>query len=224
MTLTPPDTEAPRANRARPAQRLLGGSLRTAWVLVRVAVVVGCVAMTVAWRQYGYVPVAVQTGSMAPTLPVHELLFVHDVPAQAVRVGDVITFDPPGRVPRTTHRVVKRELHEGHWYFHTKGDANPVADDWRQPGTPEAIARQSWVRGVTYADGTAVRMEHHLPHLGWLAQLGTMPRLRKALFVVPFLLFGMQLLAWIWSPARERRSDDGADAASEPATLHRRAA
>jgi signal peptidase I len=202
---------------ARGARRVLGRSLRVLWVLVRVIVVVGALAIAVAWHRYGYIPVAVQTGSMTPTYPVHTLLFVHDTPADAIRVGDVITFDPPGRVPRTTHRVVKRVLHEGHWYFITKGDANPVADDWRQPGTPEALAKQPYVRGITYPNGTAIRTEGHLRYAGWIAELGGKPKLRLALLLLPFLIIAVQLLQWIWKagdsnddPKSGRRDDESA--------------
>lgn len=212
-----PTTPA-RATR-RPLQRVLralGGSARVLAFVVKAGVVVGAVAIVVAWRVYGYTPVAVQTGSMAPTFPVHTLLFVHDVPVTDVRVGDVITFDPPGRVPRTTHRVVARELHGGSWYFRTKGDANRVADDWRVPGSAAAASSASYMRGVSYSDGTAVRSEFHAPHLGWLATLGAMPRLRMGLLLVPFLVVAFELLRWIWgAPAGRDGSEVGAGAAAD---------
>ena len=202
---------------ARPARRVLyalGRSCRVLWALARIALILGAIGVAVAWRVYGYAPVAVQTGSMTPTFPVHTLLFVHDVPAADVRVGDVITFDPPGPVPRTTHRVVKRELHDGRWYFRTKGDGNPVADDWRQPGTPEALAKQSYVRGVSYSNGTAIRAEGHVKYVGWLAQLARVPHLRTALVGLPFLLLAIQSLLWIWKPGRpeDRMAEDEAAA------------
>ncbi|MCW2924977.1 MAG: signal peptidase [Thermoleophilia bacterium] len=214
-------TITPARNARRPARRsALGGSLRVArraltaaWVLLRVAVVVAAVAIAVAWRFYGYVPVAVQTGSMTPTYPVHTLLFVHDVRDTQVRVGDVITFDPPGRVPRTTHRVVAREQHGGRWYFRTKGDANPVADDWREPGTPEAAADETYLRGVSYSKGIAPRTAYSVPYLGWLAALGTMPYVRVGLLCIPFVVIALQLLSWIW-----RREDEDEPAGDEAET------
>ncbi|MCW2971907.1 MAG: signal peptidase, partial [Thermoleophilia bacterium] len=172
------------------------------------------------WHRYGYAPVAVQTGSMTPTYPVHTLLFVHDTPAADIEVGDVITFDPPGRVPRTTHRVVTRTLHAGQWYFETKGDANPVADDWRHADTPAALARELYLRGITYPSGTAVRTEGHVPYAGWFAQLAGMPKLRHALIAFPFVIIALQLLQWIWSPGgpkpNERRgTEEGATSDAE---------
>jgi signal peptidase len=80
----------------------------------------------------GYKPVVVYSGSMEPGLPVGTLAFVESVPAESVRVGDVITFgDPhqPGRL--VTHRVVETaETDEGELAFRTKGDANLNRDPW----------------------------------------------------------------------------------------------
>lgn len=194
---------------------MLGGSLRVSWVLLRVAVVAVAVAIAVAWRFYGYVPVAVQTGSMAPTYPPHTLLFVHDTPAQDVRTGDVITFDPPGRVPRTTHRVVERTKHSDRWYFRTRGDANPADDDWRMPGSAEAGDDAPHLRGVSYMSGMVPRTEFAVPHLGWLSTLGAMPRVRLALLAIPFIVIALQLLAWIWRTEDDDEEMD--DAAGDPA-------
>lgn len=214
MTASSPAAILPRP--ARLAVRVLGGSLRAVWVLARVAVVLGCIALAVAWKVYGFTPVAVQTGSMTPTYPVHTLLFVHDVPIDDIGVGDVISFDPPGRVPRTTHRVVKREQHNGRWYFRTKGDANPVEDDWRVPGTPEAIAKQSHLKGISYSSPTAPRTEAAIPYVGRLADLQTVPHLRAILLAIPFLVVALQLLSWIWrTPTKDE------DAVEAPATAPR---
>lgn len=209
--MTPATDMGTAAGTRRPAQILfgvMGGSLRVAWTTLCVAVIGGALAIGVAWHTYGYVPVAVRSGSMEPTLPVHSLLFVEEVPAASVRVGDVITFDPPGPVPRTTHRVTDREMHNGTWYFRTKGDANTVEDDWRQAESGGAATDALWLRGVAYPDGTAVRYRWHVPEIGRVAALSAMENLRAALLAIPFVLVGLQLLVWIWSSAED---DDQAD-------------
>lgn len=80
----------------------------------------------------GYKPVVVYSGSMEPGLPVGSLAFVESVPAEDVRVGDVVTFgDPyqPGRL--VTHRVVQTaETPARELAFRTKGDANLERDPW----------------------------------------------------------------------------------------------
>jgi signal peptidase len=85
----------------------------------------------------GYKPAAVYSGSMAPTLKVGAVALDRTVPAESVRVGDVITFDDPyvhGRL--VTHRVIRiLQTHKGLAY-RTKGDANTSRDPWtiRLPG------------------------------------------------------------------------------------------
>jgi hypothetical protein len=116
-------------------------------------------------------------------------------------VGDVITFNPPGRVPRTTHRVVARHLHDGKWYFETKGDSNPTRDDWRAPSNDPNAApdtQPAYARGISYGSGTAVRMAAHVPYLGYLAEISARPRLRVVLVALPFAFAALQLLAWVW--------------------------
>ncbi len=198
---------------------MLGGSLRAAWVLLRVAILVGAIAIAVAWKQFGYVPVAVQTGSMTPTYPVHTLLFVHDVPDSQVRRGDVITFDPPGAVPRTTHRVVEREQYSGKWYFVTKGDANPAPDDWRASNDDKPSGDAIHDRGVSYPTGFVPRTEFGIPHLGWLAMLGKFPHVRMALLALPFVVIAIQLLAWIWR--RDDKDEDEDEDASDSVEMSR---
>ena len=73
-----------------------------------------------------------RAGAWSRAMPAHSLIFVKEVRPGDVRVGDIITFDPPGRSGRVTHRVIARERVGGRWYFRTKGDANPAPDDWRR--------------------------------------------------------------------------------------------
>ena len=154
----------------------------------------------VATHGMGLAPIAVRSGSMEPNLPVHTLLFVEQVPADIVRTGDVITFDPPGTAPRTTHRVVERTLRNGRWYFRTKGDANPTADDWRRGQADPA----AYERGVTYGTRPALRVRWHVPYLGRLADLTAHPELRRGLFVVPLTLLALNAVLAIWRPRRRR--------------------
>jgi signal peptidase len=52
------------------------------------------------------------------------------VAASDVKVGDVITFQPPARSNFVTHRVQTLDASSGLPVVTTKGDANPVADPW----------------------------------------------------------------------------------------------
>lgn len=152
------------------------------------------IVMAVATAGYHLIPLAVTSGSMEPAMPPHSLILVKKVDADDVRVGDIITFDPPGSTGRVTHRVVARERSGSRWYFRTKGDANPAPDDWRRGlDRPERYRRD-----VTYGDGPAARHVATIPYLGWISVLGAVPRLRSALVLIPFALVGVLLLRAIW--------------------------
>jgi signal peptidase len=73
---------------------------------------------------------SVLSGSMAPGIPTGSIVVVTRVPADEVKVGDVITFQPPGRSNFVTHRVQTLETGTGLPVVTTKGDANPAADPW----------------------------------------------------------------------------------------------
>jgi signal peptidase I len=136
---------------------------------------------------------------MEPAMPTHSLILVERVNAADVRVGQIITFDPPGPTPRVTHRVVARTFKGGRWYFTTKGDANPAPDDWRRG----LVHPERYERGISYAGGRAVRQVATIPYAGYAAELGAFPRLRAALVLLPFAGIAFSLLLAIWRrPAR----------------------
>jgi len=80
----------------------------------------------------GYRPAVVYSGSMEPVLHVGSLALVESVPANRLRVGDVVTFGDPYRPGRlVTHRIVEIvERPEGGLAYRTKGDANAARDPW----------------------------------------------------------------------------------------------
>lgn len=208
---------------SRRAGRLVVRMVAVAWLLLRLAVLVTCVALMVAWRGFGLVPLAVASGSMEPSLPVHALAFVTETSASTVREGDIITFTPPGRPARVTHRVVRREERDGNWFFVTKGDANPVADDWRhfvdapeQPaagdtaayrsnGATHAPSTREYTRGVTYGSQPAVRYVWHVPYIGRFAAAQLPASVRLPMVIVPLALITLWLLGLIWlRPIQQR--------------------
>lgn len=88
----------------------------------------------------GGMALTVMTGSMAPSLPPGHILVYHPVQADALKVGDVIAYQPDdnitGGVP-ITHRVIEVR-HAGGYAAEVivQGDANPVPD---KPVRPEQI-------------------------------------------------------------------------------------
>ena len=92
----------------------------------------------------GSTALTVLTGSMRPTLPPGTLVVVRPVETDAVRIGDVITFQvQPGRPEVVTHRVVAvQSLADGSRAFVTRGDANPGPDP--APVLPAQVKGKLW--------------------------------------------------------------------------------
>jgi signal peptidase I len=176
--------------RQRPARRVARRLLMAPlWVLVT-GVLLSSVCVAVVQRTGAAQLLTVVSGSMQPTLPLGSLVVVLPRDADAVRVGDVITFRPPGDDTRTvTHRVVDVEGSGDDLRVHTRGDANPVADPW----TLHFPTRRTW---VVVADAPWVGR----PWL-WLAQ----PVHRQLVLVPAALLVTLMWLTTIWrreAPAR----------------------
>lgn len=70
-----------------------------------------------------YVPLVVASGSMAPTLSVGDIVFVHVEGGENIEVGDIVAYAMEGRQV-VVHRVVSVEPGG----VRTKGDANPDPD------------------------------------------------------------------------------------------------
>lgn len=69
-----------------------------------------------------------KTGSMSPTIPAGSLAVVREIPADTVRVGDVVTIDRTDALP-ITHRVTSATPQGGGLVSITmRGDANPSDD------------------------------------------------------------------------------------------------
>ena len=90
------------------------------------ALVIILLVLLVGVRLIGLRPFIVLSGSMEPQYSTGSLLYVREVDAADVKVGDVITFVMNGDLEVGTHRVV--EIDADHSCFYTKGDANEVAD------------------------------------------------------------------------------------------------
>ncbi len=75
-----------------------------------------------------YALLCVQSGSMAPALPVHAVITVDRQQAFPLNRGDIITYrSGDGRL--ITHRVVGAGF-DGAFYYITKGDANLSTDPY----------------------------------------------------------------------------------------------
>lgn len=104
-------------------------SIRRIWNVISIILVVIVVALTillVGVRLIGLQPYAVLSGSMEPTYHTGALIYVKKIQPQEVEVGDPITFVLDDQFNIATHRVIR--IDDANRHFYTKGDANEFAD------------------------------------------------------------------------------------------------
>lgn len=68
----------------------------------------------------------VDSGSMAPTIPMDSMIIIKEVSADEIKENDIVTFYAGSSDTRVTHRVV--EIIEDEKQFVTRGDANNTED------------------------------------------------------------------------------------------------
>ena len=95
-------------------------------------------------------------GSMSGTFEKGSIAFEKPVPVDDLRVGDVITYQPPadsGVTTLVTHRIVSiKALPTGATQLQTKGDANPDRDPWK----------------FQLVSGDQPVVQHTVPYAGWI--------------------------------------------------------
>ncbi len=105
-------------------------TVKKAWnglTTILVAMVLLLVAMLWGVRLFGLDLFIVQSGSMEPEYPTGSIVYVKEVDANTLTVGDVITFQLSDGVCGT-HRIIDIVEENGTFQFKTKGDANDVED------------------------------------------------------------------------------------------------
>lgn len=130
----------------------ISGTIKKIWNIATTAAVTLVVifaVLLVGVRLFGVQVYSVISGSMEPKYPVGSLIYVKEVEASEIEVGDVITYALPNEMP-STHRVVR--IDEDSHCFYTKGDANETED-----GAPVHFEKLI---------GTPV---FHIPYLGYIA-------------------------------------------------------
>jgi signal peptidase len=169
------------SSRLRRVRRLGGFVLTSAAVALAAAVLVPALM--------GYERYVITSGSMTGTYDRGSLLYDRVVPTASLRVGDVITYQPPassGVRGLVTHRIASiRTGPDGRREFRTKGDANRGSDPW------------------TFAlpQRTQARAAFHIPYVGFgLAALSDR-RARMLLIGVPAMLVALSVLAGLWREA-----------------------
>jgi signal peptidase len=122
--------------------------------------VVPITALFVASWLAGWHLQVVESGSMAPGIPVGSIVVAAPVDPADVKVGNVVVFDDPEANRQVTHRVVTVLKQKDGLYFETKGDANRRQDRapvpagsvrgvmrWHIPLLGRALRSLAWPRG-----------------------------------------------------------------------------
>lgn len=141
-------------------------------------------------RVAGATPYTILTGSMKPTMPPGTLVVVKPVEFDAIRVGDVVTYQLRSGEPAVvTHRVVAAGATiSGEASLQTQGDANPQPDRHR--------VREEQVRGVVW---------YSVPHLGRVSNFLTVEQRDVAVTGAAVILGGYALVMFV-AGFRERRT------------------
>jgi len=145
----------------------------------------------------GYERYVVTSGSMAGSYDRGSIVYAERVPVDSLRVGDVITYRPPGSTGHDgllTHRIAWIGADRGgRRAFRTKGDANRVADPWR----------------FTLDRSTEARAAFGIPYLGYGISALAIREVRMLVIGLPALLVALAVLARLWNgagaEARRRR-------------------
>ena len=119
----------------RPATRVVGDALLN---LLAIGGLV-CVALVVLSVLFHVTLIMFKTGSMTPTIPAGSVAVVREIPAEEIRVGDVVTVDRAGDLP-VTHRVTSIAGIDGSpdaRLITMQGDANASPDP--HPYTVERV-------------------------------------------------------------------------------------
>jgi signal peptidase len=152
---------------------------------------VACVALgglLVIPAALGYKRYVIAGRSMSGTYDRGSLVFERAVPVADLRVGDVITYRPPGHAGRVTHRIVwiGRDR-TGARAFRTRGDANPAPDPWR----------------FTLHGRVQSRVVFSVPYAGYAIAALSIKWVRMVVIALPALLIALAVLGGLWHEAGE---------------------
>jgi signal peptidase I len=156
---------------------------------------------------FGYQRYVIVSGSMTGAYDRGSIVFDDEVPVADLKVGDVITYQPPPNASPeklVTHRIVWiGQNKQGEETFRTKGDANEVADPW------------------TFAleKPTQAKVAFSAPYLGYPLAALSIPTVRMLAIGVPAVLVAFLILGGIWRDAGEearRRQAESSTPISTP--------
>lgn len=179
------------------------GKRPTSWLgaaLLNILAVLGvvCIVLVILSFVFNISIMMFKTGSMTPTITAGSIAFVHEIPAQEMKVGDIVTADRGEKVLPVTHRVTSildADAQSGEVTFEMKGDANEAKD-------PEP-----------YSAETVRRVMFSIPGIAPAIQ-----KLRNPYALGGITIAASLLVVWAFWPRREDEEDGLAEEAEESRT------
>jgi signal peptidase len=128
-------------------------------------------------------------GSMTGTIPKGAVIYSKITPVEQLKVGDIITFHPPGGSVAVTHRIIAIEPGaSGKPAFRTKGDFNETADPWNP---------------ISLREPEQARYVFQIPLYGYVLAALSMRNVRLLLIGVPAFIIALSMLWSLWAKAGE---------------------
>ncbi len=135
-------------------------------------------------------------GSMTGAISKGSVIYSRLTPTERLKVGDIITFLPPGYTSTVTHRIIGIDPgQDGRRVYRTKGDFNKAADPWV----------------INLVAPKQARYVLHIPYVGYVLAALAIRQVRMILIGLPALVIAVSLLWSLWSHAGEelvRREDE----------------
>jgi signal peptidase I len=162
--------------------RLVWSAVGVCWAVAACAVI----AFSLLPRLAGYQVLIVRSGSMEPAIHTGSTVVVQPVRPDALKVGDVITFErSEGAQTVVTHRIVEVLNPGPPPTFRTKGDANNIEDPFT----------------VTFRD-TGWKVIAAVPLMGYFYNALAHPVARLLLIGVPVVYLSAVFMRDIWRGGR----------------------
>lgn len=138
-------------------------------------------------------------GSMTGAISKGSVIYSRLTPVEQLKVGDIITFYPPGHSAPVTHRIIGIDAgQDGTLVFRTKGDFNEAADPWK----------------VSLVEPRQARYVFHIPAIGYFLAALAIRQVRMILIGLPALVIAVSLLWSLWKKAGDEveRQESGGGA------------
>lgn len=152
-------------------------------IVVSLAIVVVVMVIPLA---FGYERYVITGGSMTGTIPKGALIFSKNTPVRSLKVGDIITYMPPGTHKAVTHRIIAiaRDAKKDR-VFQTKGDANAAPDPWK----------------FTLDRPQQAVYHFAIPYLGYVLVALSLPISRVLILALPALIIALSIMRALWREA-----------------------